>query len=120
MCLRVRKSSAGSQELWTLKVVSLTLALIDFSQKIPASDFSIDMVSIEGGDFIIGNYNDNVKTKISPFWISKYEITWEIFNLFMQHQKIENKEFKIADKINYVDGVSKPTEPYTDMTFGMG
>ena len=38
----------------------------------------------------------------------------------MQHQKIENKEFKIADKIIYVDGVSKPTEPYTDMTFGMG
>ena len=93
---------------------------IDYSQKIPDSDFSIDMVSIEGGDFIIGNYNDNVKTKISPFWISKYEITWEIFNLFMQHQKIENKEFKIADKIIYVDGVSKPTEPYTDMTFGMG
>ena len=54
---------------------------IDYSQKIPDSDFSIDMVSIEGGDFIMGNYNDNVKTKISPFWISKYEITWEIFNL---------------------------------------
>ena len=88
--------------------------------QIPESNNSIDMIYIPGGEYKMGDKNKNSDTKVSSFWISKYEITWEVYNSFMEYERTENKEFKVANKVIYVDGISKPTEPYTDMTFGMG
>ena len=93
---------------------------LNFSEKIPESNNSIDMIYIPGGEYKMGDKNKNSDTKVSSFWISKYEITWEVYNSFMEYERTENKEFKVANKVIYVDGISKPTEPYTDMTFGMG
>lgn len=93
---------------------------LNYSENIPESNNSIDMIYIPGGEYKMGNKNKNSDTKVSSFWISKYEITWEVYNSFMEYERTENKEFKVANKVIYVDGISKPTEPYTDMTFGMG
>ena len=93
---------------------------LNYSEKIPESNNSIDMIYIPGGEYKMGDINKNSDTKVSSFWISKYEITWEVYNSFMEYERTENKEFKVANKVIYVDGISKPTEPYTDMTFGMG
>ena len=93
---------------------------LNYSEKIPESNKSIDMIYIPGGEYKMGDINKNSDTKVSSFWISKYEITWEVYNSFMEYERTENKEFKVANKVIYVDGISKPTEPYTDMTFGMG
>ena len=93
---------------------------LNYSEKIPKSNKSIDMIYIPGGEYKMGDINKNSDTKVSSFWISKYEITWEVYNSFMEYERTENKEFKVANKVIYVDGISKPTEPYTDMTFGMG
>ena len=93
---------------------------LNYSEKIPKSNNSIDMIYIPGGEYKMGDINKNSDIKVSSFWISKYEITWEVYNSFMEYERTENKEFKVANKVIYVDGISKPTEPYTDMTFGMG
>ena len=91
----------------------------DYTQEIDGSDLSLDMVLISGGKFNMGeSLRDN--TEVSSFWISKYEITWEIYNLFMEHEISNDQKFKVGDELISLDGISKPTTPYTDMTFGMG
>ena len=92
----------------------------NYSEKIPNSDLSIEMIFIQGGEYSMGNKNSNVNTQISSFWMSKYEITWEIYNLFMEFDQSNKSEYIIDGDTIKVDGVSKPTTPYTDMTFGMG
>ena len=92
----------------------------NYSEKIPNSELSIEMIFIQGGEYSMGNKNSNVNTQISSFWMSKYEITWEIYNLFMEFDQSNKLEYIIDGDTIKVDGISKPTTPYTDMTFGMG
>ena len=92
----------------------------NYSEKIPNSDLSIEMIFIQGGEYTMGNKNSNLNTQISSFWMSKYEITWEIYNLFMEFDQSNKLEYIIDGDTIKVDGISKPTTPYTDMTFGMG
>ena len=91
----------------------------NYSEKIPNSDLSIEMIFIQGGEYTMGNKNSNVNTQISSFWMSKYEITWEIYNLFMEFDQSNKLEYIIDGDTIKVDGISKPTTPYTDMTFEM-
>tara|TARA_B100000989_G_scaffold281182_1_gene245188 strand:- start:628 stop:1470 length:843 start_codon:yes stop_codon:yes gene_type:complete len=86
------------------------------------------MVAIDGGIFKMGNdegEDDEMPSrnvKISSFWIGKYEITWDIFNLFLS-RKIDSFQVKknYENEINLdVDAVSGATAPYVDMSFGMG
>ena len=92
----------------------------NYSEKIPNSNSSIDMVYITGGEYKMGNDDKNSNTKVSSYWISKYELTWEIYNLFMEYEDNNKLEFIVGNEKIKVDGISKPTTPYTDMTFGMG
>ncbi len=55
--------------------------------------------------------------------MGKCEVTWNEYELFMfsldiQRRKVENREPNAFDKL--ADVVTRPTKPYTDMTFGMG
>jgi len=63
------------------------------------------------------------KVKIEPFWMGKHEVTWDeydiwSFSLDVQRRKIAGKEPTENDKV--ADAVTRPTKPYTDMTFDMG
>ena len=83
---------------------------------IPNGSFDMGKDSIKSMDFSPSN-----KIEVSPFWISKYEITWDIYQLFMDQTNFDEKEnFKRADFIDEIDGISGPTTPYVDMSFGMG
>lgn len=106
----------------------ISLAQSDFeayTQNIDGTELSLDMVPVPGGEFIMGN-NDGeqdespeVRVKVSPFWMSTYEVTWDLFEPFMF------KEFEIIKSIGNhvpadVDAVTRPTKPYVDMSFNMG
>lgn len=56
------------------------------------------------------------KVKIDPFWMGKYEVTWDEYRLFM----FANQAGETTNKDQLVDGVSRPTRPYVEMSFGMG
>lgn len=94
-----------------------------YSQKIPDTALSFGMVPIPGGVFEMGSTaaNDEMpvhKVELSPFWMGTHEITWDIFELFLD----KNFELAVSEKplSPQVDGLSRPSIPYLDMTFGMG
>ena len=63
------------------------------------------------------------KVKVSDFWMGKYEVTWDEYELWMINLDKDNREYNKATPTkadSLADAVTKPTAPYTDMTFGMG
>jgi formylglycine-generating enzyme required for sulfatase activity len=104
--------------------------LKDFKQHIGGTDVSVDMIAIPSGSFRMGSppseahRGDNegpVHTvKLGPFWMSAYEVTWELYNLFVNRaiDNVENPSRKDLDVD--VDAVAGATVPYVDMSLGMG
>ncbi|MFT7435634.1 MAG: sulfatase activating formylglycine-generating enzyme [Psychromonas sp.] len=95
----------------------------DYRQEIPNTNQGFDMVAIEGGQFLFGSpenevyHQDNegpqIEVQVSPFWMAKYETTWDLFLIY------QNRELEI-DKDLVLDGISRPTRPYVEMSFGQG
>lgn len=105
-----------------------------YSAKVPRTGAAYHMVAIAGGEFVMGspaseakrqeNEGPQVKVKVDPFWMGKYEVTWDEYEPFMVTKVDRAKsgarlDFD-ADKHSIVDAVSQPTKPYTEMSFGMG
>ena len=97
------------------------------------SDGEFEMLPIPGGKFKMGSPDGEAKrgddegpvheVEIAPFWMAKHEVSWDEYEVFMfqldvARRKIDSREPTAADKA--ADACSKPTKPYTDMTFGMG
>ena len=62
---------------------------------------------------------------LSPFWMASHEITWNAYEVWMSDTDILRREvlsIKATQRDALADEfqLSKPTPPYTDMTFGMG
>lgn len=99
-----------------------------YTQEISNTDLQFDMVAIPGGEFTMGSPGSEFgrdsdegpqhQVKISPFWMSKHEITWDLFEPFVykDYEQTQNKG-PISPS---VDAITRPTKPYLDMTFGMG
>ncbi|MCP9767669.1 formylglycine-generating enzyme family protein [Lacihabitans sp. LS3-19] len=116
--------------MWKISALCLLFASVfvqdefkTYTQKIPNSNEAIEMIAIEGGKFKIGSpetealrKNDEGPQKeinISPFWMSKFETTWDTYLLF------QNKELELEKSLN-VDAIARPTKPYVEMSFGQG
>ena len=104
----------------------------DYTESIKDTDVKLDFIFIEGGVFKMGsqgsswgNNPDELpqhEVSISAFWMSDIEITWELYNLYVQ-RKIDDKQVpgkKGAEVDINVDGITGATIPYVDMSFGMG
>ena len=78
-----------------------------YAQTIPGTDISYEMAPIPAGMFQMSGRH----VKLDEFWMSKHEVTWDEYRLFM---------FPKDPKDDVVDAVSRPTRPYVEMSFGMG
>jgi formylglycine-generating enzyme required for sulfatase activity len=97
-----------------------------YKHTIPNSVISYEMVPIPGGEFTMGtpegvkgrtpDEGPLRKLKVEPFWMGKFEVTWDEYRLFM-FQNLANETLG-ADA--NVDAISRPTKPYVEMSFGMG
>jgi formylglycine-generating enzyme required for sulfatase activity len=106
-----------------------------FTEVVEHTEATIDLVPIAGGTFTMGSPDTEAdrgedegpqhEVKIDPFWMSKYEITWDAFEVWMFDLDVQRRELKKA-KATALDQQAdeyqktQPTEPYSDMTFGMG
>lgn len=104
-----------------------------YTQTIPGSNQTYAMVAIPGGKFLMGSLPGEKGHKpdespahsvvIEPFYMGKYEVTWDLYDLFA----FTNMEKEMAAKytendanLSKTDATTRPSPPYVDMSFGMG
>ncbi len=104
-----------------------------YTNTIPGTQVTYVMIPVPGGEFEMGSPENEPgrkpdegprhKVRISPFWIGKFEVTWNEYELFMypDDEKKLRAEFPTEAAVNQIsDAVSRPSKPYTEMSFGMG
>ena len=109
-------------------VVAQEADFSDYQQTLPGAEQSIDMVAIQGGTFTMGSpageagrqadEGPQIEVTVAPFWIGKYEISWDIFENYIFESGDPTKERE--QEMQAVDGITRPTAPFLDMTMGMG
>ena len=91
---------------------------------LPNTTVEYGMAPIPAGEFLMGstgpeakpNEQPQHKVRVSAFWMQTHEVTWDAYLMFMFADQA--KEVGRADDI--VDGLSRPTAPFVEMSFGRG
>lgn len=104
-----------------------------YTNAIPGTDVPYQMVPIPGGEFQMGSPDGEKghkpdeaplhRVKISPFWMGRFEVTWDQYLLFMypdDEKNLREKHDHDAGVDVISDAVTRPSKPYVDMSFGMG
>ncbi|MCX6219312.1 formylglycine-generating enzyme family protein [Spirosoma sp.] len=104
-----------------------------YTQTVPGSNQTYALVAIPGGTYMMGSpatekgrsadEGPQHKVQIEPFYMGKYEVTWDLYDLFA----FTNMEKEMAAKytesdanLTRTDATTRPSPPYVDMSFGMG
>ena len=100
-----------------------------YSEVIPGSTVSFDLVPIPAGRFLMGSPATEARTqrrrrtaapgRDPPFWMGKCEVTWDEFDLFWKARP-GNKDDQEPENPTDADAVTRPTPPYADETFDKG
>jgi formylglycine-generating enzyme required for sulfatase activity len=104
-----------------------------YTEEIPGTTVKFGMVPIPGGKFTMGSPKEEKGRKddegpqhdvaIDPFWMAKCEVTWDEYELWSMGLDAQRRRVKQVAQDDYdklADAITRPTMPYTDMTFGMG
>ncbi|QKZ15561.1 formylglycine-generating enzyme family protein [Spirosoma sp. KUDC1026] len=104
-----------------------------YTQVIPGSNQVYAMVAIPGGKGLIGSLPDQKGHQadeepvhgvtIEPFYMGKYEVTWDLYDLFAftnMEKEMAAKYTQTDANLNKTDATTRPSPPYVDMSFGMG
>jgi formylglycine-generating enzyme required for sulfatase activity len=93
-----------------------------YQQPIPGTPLSLKMVPVRAGTFRMGsaaqekgaqkNEGPQRTVQLSPFWMGAYEVTYDEFAAYMQDEATTQN--------SKVDAVTRPSQPYIDLTLGMG
>lgn len=105
----------------------------EYTATVPASGAKFTMVPIPGGSFTMGSPDTEKgrnadegpqhQVQIEPFWMGKFEVTWNEYEPFMITDVPRRKDGvpeRIPEDADPAFIVSKPTTPYEEMSFGMG
>ena len=67
--------------------------MVPYTETIPGTDVSFEMVPVPGGEFVMGSpegeadragdEGPQVRVQVEPFWIGKCEVTWAEYQAFM-------------------------------------
>ncbi|MGF1557523.1 MAG: formylglycine-generating enzyme family protein [Flavobacteriaceae bacterium] len=100
-----------------------------YTETVPGAGLSFEMVAIPEGKFMMGSPDSEIGRKadegpqrevgLDAFYMAKYELTWELFELFFK----QNKELFVTledDKVIKIDAITRPSPPYEDPSYGMG
>lgn len=107
----------------------------DFTELLPGTSVSFDMVAIPGGKFLMGSPDNEYfrrsdegpqrEVTVSPFFMGRKEVTWEEYQAFYAETKTMHKSGELSALPTGspdVDAISGPTPPYgkIDQGWGMG
>ncbi len=103
-----------------------------YTEVLEHTEARIRMIPIAGGRFVMGSPENEPGRKpdegpqheveIEPFWMSECEITWDAYEPWAENLDTFRREALGASSPRdpVVDAVTRPTDPYTDMSFSMG
>jgi formylglycine-generating enzyme required for sulfatase activity len=104
-----------------------------YVEPIPGTDAKFKMVPIPGGTFKMGSAAGEAghvadegpqhPVAIEPFWMEEHEVTWtefELWGLSLDRQRRKFNKIESTGRDTLVDAVAVPTNPYQEMSFGMG
>ncbi len=107
-----------------------------YVETVPGTEVKFEMLPIPGGEFVMGSPADEAKrnddegpqhpVKIAPFWMGKFEVTWDEYDQFAFSLDLKKKKRDGVDPASQpesekkADAVTRPTPPYADETFGFG
>ena len=100
----------------------------EYIDSIASTDVSFSMIPIPAGEFLLGSPKDEVnrkedegpqkKIQLDAFWMMETEMTWDLFELFIDREKSVTVGYSSdKSKIN-ADAVTRPSTPYLDSKFG--
>ena len=108
-----------------------------YTEVIAGAEVTFDMVPIPGGKFLMGSpeaekdrgddEGPQVEVEIEPFWMGKCEVTWDEYDAWSLKLDIQRRGLlrqregtEVTNWEKLVDAIARPTNAYSDMTFGMG
>ncbi len=108
--------------------------LNDFTEYIPESAVSFEMVAIQGGSFQMGSPDDEPfrngnegpvrEVKVDPFFMAKIEVSWNEYMAFFKQTGAKGKTSDAYLNVvnDNVDAISGPTPPWgaPDQGWGKG
>jgi formylglycine-generating enzyme required for sulfatase activity len=126
--------SAGNEKKERFTSPALVTGHEDFVETVPNTTVSISMKAIPGGSFNIGSPENEAKRKpdegpqkqirISPFFMSEIEISWDVYLAFYTATAAEGRstDTEGTRTLGDVDAISGPTPPYgqPDQNWGLG
>jgi formylglycine-generating enzyme required for sulfatase activity len=100
-----------------------------YTETVPATKVTFEMMAIPGGVYWRGSppTEDGRRVdegpahpvEIRPFWMAKYETTWDLFDLYLKGSPPRDEVNEAARKRD-PDAITRPTPPYIDETYGYG
>lgn len=126
--------------LWAQEILQNTDAVATseaemkpYAEILEHTDLAIEMVPIKGGTFLMGSPSTEAgheddegpqhQVKVDPFWMGRFEITWDQYDVWGENVDITRRSIfgsAATPRDEVADAVTRPTPPYTDMSFGMG
>jgi formylglycine-generating enzyme required for sulfatase activity len=104
-----------------------TPAFEAYVETIPDTKVRFEMVPIPAGTFLMGSPADEpgrgadegpqVKVSIRAFWMGKFEVTWNEYDLFAVARRGDAPPPPVPAG---ADAITQPTPPYADESFGYG
>lgn len=109
--------------------------MVAYTETIPGTDVTFDMVPIPGGTFLIGSPNDEAgrnddegpqaKVEVAPMWVAKCEVTWSEYQQYMQlctvFEKFDDLGIRQVTEKNQIDAITAPSKLYEpSFTFSAG
>lgn len=88
--------------------------LENFTQQIPGTTLSIEMVAVPAGESMLLEDQDKELCKMIPaFWIQAKETTWDLYDTFVYQLDEPGHPTK-------ADGMTRPSKPYVTFDRGWG
>ncbi|MEM8946311.1 MAG: formylglycine-generating enzyme family protein [Planctomycetota bacterium] len=109
--------------------------MIAYSQVIPGSNVSFEMVPVPAGTFLLGSpatesdrredEGPQVLISVPAMWVGKYEVTWSEYQLYMQlcnvFERFEDQGMRQVVAENQIDAITAPSKLYEPgFTFAAG
>lgn len=126
--------SSASKEVF--KEATTVTEFVNYTENIPGSPVSFNMIAIPGGSFNMGSPDDEPfrrpdegpvrEVEISPFFMAEIEVTWDEYLAFYAQTSAEGRstdtEGLRSGMASDVDAISGATPPYgqPDQGWGMG